>query len=273
MLFTKVRNLSGQRGILTGATSGVGRALARSLAEHGVRLVITGRRNARLVDLASEYPDFLVPFSGDITDSLFQEELVRYSTAELGGIDLLITAAGAGAVGPFFKSSTETMRKVFEIDFFSPIQLVQKTLPQLINGRTPAVVFIGSILGNHPLPLHSAYAAAKAALHGFVGAVRPELVSYGVDVNVAVLGPTQSEFWDNLISGERADWSQGRPLSAEITAAAIVSGLERGVPVVIPGWRAKSYILLARFFPSLIDRFVCWKRRSIAEHQSFAEHE
>ena len=67
-----------------------------------MRLVITGRREARLVDLASEYPELLAPFSGDITDVLFQEELVRYSTAELGGIDLLITAAGAGAVGPFF---------------------------------------------------------------------------------------------------------------------------------------------------------------------------
>lgn len=268
MLFTKVvRNLSGQRGILTGATSGVGQALARSLAERGVRLVITGRREARLVDLASEYPELLVPVSGDITDVLFQEELVRYSTAELGGIDLLITAAGAGAVGPFFKSSVETMRSVFEIDYFSPVQLVQKTLPQLINGRTPAVVFIGSILGAHPLPLHSEYSAAKAALHGFVSAVRPELASLGIDVNVAILGPTQSEFWDNLISGERANWSQGHPLSAEITAAAIISGLERGVPVVIPGWRAKSYIFLARIFPSLIDWFVGWKRQSFTEQE------
>jgi short-subunit dehydrogenase len=232
-----------------------------------VKLVITGRREARLVDLASEYPEFLVPFSGDITDVLFQEELVRYSTAELGGIDLLITAAGAGAVGPFFRSSVETMRSVFEIDYFSPVQLVQKTLPQLINGRTPAVVFIGSILGAHPLPLHSGYSAAKAALHGFVSAVRPELASLGIDVNVAILGPTQSEFWDNLISGERASWSQGHPLSAEITAAAIVSGLERGVPVVIPGWRAKSYIFLARIFPSLIDWFVGWKRQSFTEHE------
>ena len=268
MLFTKVvRNLSGQRGILTGATSGVGQALARSLAERGVRLVITGRREARLVDLASEYPELLVPFSGDITDVLFQEELVRYSTAELGGIDLLITAAGAGAVGPFFRSSVETMRSVFEIDYFSPVQLVQKTLPQLINGRTPAVVFIGSILGAHPLPLHSEYSAAKAALHGFVSAVRPEFASLGIDVNVAILGPTQSEFWDNLISGERASWSQGHPLSAEITAAAIISGLERGVPVVIPGWRAKSYIFLARIFPSLIDWFVGWKRQSFTEQE------
>ena len=106
-----MRNLSGQRGILTGATSGVGQALARSLAERGVRLVITGRREARLVDLASEYPEFLVPFLEILQIVLFQEELVRYSTAELGGIDLLITAAGAGAVGPFFKSSVETMRK------------------------------------------------------------------------------------------------------------------------------------------------------------------
>ena len=81
MLFTKVvRNLSGQRGILTGATSGVGQALARSLAERGVRLVITGRREARLVDLASEYPELLVPFSGDITDAVSYTHLRAHET-------------------------------------------------------------------------------------------------------------------------------------------------------------------------------------------------
>jgi len=262
----KMRDLSGTSGILTGATSGVGRALAKLLAERGVRLVISGRRESRLIDLASEYPGVLIPLSGDITNSKFQEELVKSAEAAFGGIDLVVAAAGAGAVGPFSGSSLNTMRSVFEIDFFAPVELVYKSLRLLENGHSPAVVLIGSILGVHPLPLHGGYAAAKAALHGFANAVRPELASLGIDVNVAILGPTESEFWDNLIAGERASWSHGHPLPAETTAAAIIAALERGRPTVIPGWRAKMYVCLSKFFPALIDLFVRWKRRP--PHQS-----
>ena len=203
----------------------------------------------------------LIPLSGDITNSRFQEELVEKAKVAFGGIDLIVAAAGVGAVGPFSESSLDTMRSVFEIDFFAPVDLVYKSLPQLKKGRSPAVVLIGSILGVHPLPLHGGYAAAKAALHGFANAVRPELASLGIDVKVAILGPTESEFWDNLVAGERASWSQGRPLSAETTAAAIVAAMERGGSYVTPGWRAKTYVFLARFFPALIDLFVRWKRR------------
>ena len=256
-----MRDLSEQCGILTGATSGVGRALAKLLAKRGTRLVISGRRESRLIDLASEHPGVLIPLPGDITNSRFQEELVEKAKVAFGGIDLIVAAAGVGAVGPFSESSLDTMRSVFEIDFFAPVDLVYKSLPQLKKGRSPAVVLIGSILGVHPLPLHGGYAAAKAALHGFANAVRPELASLGIDVKVAILGPTESEFWDNLVAGERASWSQGRPLSAETTAAAIIAAMERGGGAVTPGWRAKTYVFLARFFPALIDLFVRWKRR------------
>jgi len=261
VLHRKVRNLSGRCGILTGATSGVGRALARLLAERGVRLVISGRRESRLNDLASEYPGVLIPLPGDITNSRFQEELVEKAKESFGGIDLVIAAAGVGAVEPFSESSLETMRSVFEVNFFAPVDLVYKSLPHLENGYSPAVVLIGSILGVHPLPLHGGYAAAKAALHGFANAVRPELASLGIDVKVAILGPTESEFWNNLVAGERASWSQGRPLSAETTAAAIIATMEQGGDAVTPGWRAKAYVFLSRFFPALIDLFVRWKRR------------
>ena len=266
MSYCKVRNLSEQCGILTGATSGVGRALAKLLAERGTRLIISGRRESRLIDLASEYPGVLIPLPGDIANSRFQEDLVEKAKESFGGIDLVIAAAGVGAVGPFSESSSDTMRSVFEIDFFAPIDLVYKSLPQLKNGRSSVVVLIGSILGVHPLPLHGGYAAAKAALHGFANAVRPELASLGIDVKVAILGPTESEFWDNLVAGERASWSQGRPLSAETTAAAIIATMEGGAPAVTPGWRAKTYVFLARFFPALIDLVVRWKRR--LPHQS-----
>ena len=72
---------------------------------------------------------------------------------------------------------------------------------------------------------------------------------------LACLGPVATEFWDSLVAGERPAWSRGKPVSAAFVATAILDGLERRRPEVMPGWRARGYALLARFFPSVIDRF------------------
>ena len=153
MLHHKVRNLSGRCGILTGATSGVGRALARLLAERGVRLVISGRRESRLNDLASEYPGVLIPLSGDITNSKFQEELVGKAEAAFGGIDLVIAAAGAGAVGSFSESSLDTMRRVVEIDFFAKHynKSHEQVLDQLIEAGLDRIPGGGAEIFDHEI--------------------------------------------------------------------------------------------------------------------------
>jgi short-subunit dehydrogenase len=258
------RRLAGLRGILTGGSSGVGRALAIALAEAGVDLVITGRREERLRDVAHAAAGShgrLLPLAGDITAADFRQRLVDHANAELGGLDLVLAAAGSGAIGPFAEASPQILREIFEVDFFAPTELLRLALPLLVAGRTPAVVLVGSILGLHPLPLHAEYSAAKAALHGLATAIRPELADDGVGLLLAVLGPTESAFWDNLLAGERPGWSQGRPLSAEATAAAIVRALAAGNSTVYPGWRAKAFAGLARLCPALIDWTVRRKRR------------
>lgn len=251
--------------MLTGSSSGVGRALAVALADAGVHLIITARREHRLQDLAetlADRPGRVVPLAGDITSAGFRTQLLDHARHELGGLDVVIAAAGSGAVGPFTEARPELLREIFEVDFFAPAELLRQALPLLAGGRTPAVVFVGSILGLHPLPLHAEYAAAKAALQSLAIAVRPELANRGVDLLLAILGPTESEFWDSLLTGERPAWSQGKPLSAEATAAAIAHALAAGATTVQPGWRAKAFAGLARFCPAVIDRVVSWKRRA-----------
>jgi len=259
------RQLAGLRGILTGGSSGVGRAVAIALAEAGVDLVITGRREQRLLavaEAAAEAPGRLLPLAGDITAADFRRRLVEHATAELGGLDLVVAAAGSGAIGPFVQASPKVLREIFDVDFFAPAELVRLSLPLLAAGRTPAVVLVGSILGLHPLPLHAEYSAAKAALHGLATALRPELADEGIGLLLAVLGPTESEFWDNLLTGQRPGWSQGRPLSAEATASAIVRALVTGRETVHPGWRAKAFAGLARFCPAVIDWTIRRKRQA-----------
>jgi short-subunit dehydrogenase len=256
------RDLAGTRAIVTGASSGVGRALALELVRRGGRVVATARRRERLEELAAEAAEIAGPGSpppvvaepGDITDAEFRHRLVDVAVARLGGLDLVAAVAGGGAVGPFAAADPTTLARVLELNFTSPAELVRLAVPALETGRDPAIVLVGSILGYHPLPLHADYCAAKAAVRSLATALRMELAPRGIDVMLVSLGPVTTEFWDQLATGRRPAWSRGRPLSAAAAAAAIATGLVRRRREILPGWRARSYALLARWLPDLLTR-------------------
>lgn len=252
------RRLAGSRALVTGASSGVGRAVALELARRGVRVLATGRRLERLAALADEAAGLaggpLIHEAGDITSTDFRVHLVDAANERLGGLDLVVAAAGSGAIGRFSDASPETLAEIMEIDFRAPAELVRVALPSLRAGRDPAIVLVGSILGYHPLPMHAEYCAAKAALKSLAGTLRLELAEEGVGMMLASLGPTESEFWENLLTGRRPAWSRGRPLSVSRTARIIVRAIAWRRREVLPGWRAKGFAFAARLFPRLIDR-------------------
>jgi short-subunit dehydrogenase len=255
------RRLADLRVLVTGASSGVGRAVALACAAGGARVLATARRVERLADL-ERAASSITTFAGDITGFETRTRLLQEASDRLGGLDIVIAAAGGGAIGPFREAAPATLRGIMELDFFAPAELVRASLPLLADSRDPAVVLVGSILGSHPLPLHAEYCAAKAALASLARSLRIELAAEGIDVLLASLGPTESEFWDHLAAGERPRWSAGRPLSAESTAAAIVAALVNRRAEVIPGWSARGYCLAARICPWLIDAVVArrWRR-------------
>ena len=250
------RQLTGMRAVVTGGSSGVGQALAVDLSRRGVRVLATARRRVRLAELTSAADGEPIDHeAGDLCDPAFRRHLVATAEERLGGLDLIIAAAGSGAIGAFSDADAATFARILDVNLVAPAELVRLCLPQLTQGRDPAVVFVGSILGLHPLPLHGEYSAAKSGLHALAAALRLELAPEGIDVMLASLGPVATEFWDSLVAGERPAWSRGKPVSAAFVATAILDGLERRRPEVMPGWRARGYALLARFFPSVIDRF------------------
>lgn len=248
------RRIAGKRFIVTGASSGVGRAIAVELAGRGARVLATARRGDRLEELARSVAVPLTALAGDICDPAFRSRLVAVAGERLGGLDGVVAAAGGGAIGRFHDLTPDTFSRIMDLDFTAPAELVRVALPTLVRGDDPVIVLIGSILGLHPLPLHGEYCAAKAALRSLAGTLRMELAADGIGVLLVDLGPTESEFWDALVVGDRPPWSRGRRMPAARAARAIVAAIERRRSEIVPGWQARGYALAARFLPWLIDR-------------------
>ncbi len=203
--FMSKRSISGSRVMLTGASSGIGCALARLLSQRGANLLLTARREERLAALAAELqtPTHQILYrTGDITSPALRSTLIEAARAQWGGLDLLINNAGAGAaLGPFMDADEDRLRKVMEVNFFAPAELLRAAVPLLRNGRRPLIVNVSSVLGHRGVPLKSEYCASKFALHGLSDAVRAELRPLGIDLLLVSPSTTRTEFFDAAQAG------------------------------------------------------------------------
>lgn len=178
-------NIAGSRILLTGATGGIGRALALELARRGARLALAGRDAARLALLAAEIPGGGAPaaiLALDLARPGSHITLVQRSLESLGGIDVLVNNAGRSYFGPFADQDEAAMRELVEINLTAPLLLARAVLPHLIRRGTGCIVNIGSVFGAIGFPYNSAYSASKFALRGLSEALRRELSDTGVKV-------------------------------------------------------------------------------------------
>lgn len=253
------RQLDGSRAIVTGASSGIGWEISRELARRGVRLVITGRRQERLSELATAITAMggsAITVAGDITDSDVRQRLVETASQKLGGLDVLINNAGVGAEGPFLDASPERLRFVFETNFFAPVELIRGCLPLLRDGRSPMVVNVGSVLGHRAVPNKSEYCASKFALHGFSDALRAELLAEGIDVLLVSPSTTESEFFDHVVQSQPGLVKRRRGIPANRVARQAIWAMERGKHELILPVSGKLLVWLDRLFPRLADSLI-----------------
>jgi short-subunit dehydrogenase len=254
------RQLTDRRALITGASSGIGRALAMELARHGVDLVVLARREDRLAEVSLEVSALgrravLVP--GDVTDPDVRRRAIDAARKELGGLDILINNAGVAAHGRFAEADPGRIRPIFEVNFFAAVELIREAVPLLRKGRQPIVVNIGSILGERGAPHKSEYSASKFALHGFSEAVRPELARLGIDVLLVAVGPTESEHFDVLLEGSaRLPWGDPPRQPADQVARRIVRAIRRGRLKIVTGWRGILLVAANRLFPRILDRIL-----------------
>ncbi len=253
--------------IVTGASSGIGREVARTLALKGSEVWAVARREERLHELQQQVQrqasrGRIVPLAGDVTDASFRQRLIDAVTAvDSPRFSLLVNAAGIGALGPFMEADEARLRRVFELNFFATVELSRLALPSLCEVSGSVLCQIGSVLGHAAAPFKSEYSASKFALHGWSAALRAELVAAGSPTQVTIISPstTATEFFDAAINAEQAGRfrSWGRMTAAKVAEIA-VSAIQHRRPEVILSPGGKMLVWLNRLSPSLLRMF--WKR-------------
>ena len=252
------RQIRGCRAIVTGASSGIGRAVSRELARQGAFLVLFARREDRLQQLREEIQQGggrAEVVAGDVTDPEARKRAVDTARACFGGLDVLVNNAGIGALGLFEDSDPQRLRTVMEVNFFALAEMTRLALPLLMQGRDPILVNVSSILGHRGVPHNSEYCASKFAVQGFSEALRAELTRHRIDLLVVSPGTTETEFFDRVIArtGE-PQWPAHGSVSAQYVARKIVRAIHLGRHEVIPFGLGKVLCLLNRLAPGFVDR-------------------
>ena len=258
------RTLPKKRIFLTGASSGIGAVLASMLSKEGADLVLLARRKERLQEIAGQITaqnsgQFgndrkVILIDGDVTDPDVRQRAVQAAVEQLGGLDILINNAGVGAMARIADSTQETLRRVFEVNFFSLFELTQLALPHLKKGTEPMVVNVSSIVGLRGVPHYSVYGSAKFAVSGLSESMRAEFSKHGIDVLLVCPGTTQTEFFDVLYQDtSKPQLPVHRPVTSEYVATRIVRAMKQGKHKIIPYFPAVLLDKLNRLCPRFVD--------------------
>jgi short-subunit dehydrogenase len=243
--------------LITGASSGIGAALARELAARGAKLILTARRRDRLQALAAELAAKGAETRivvADLNDPAAPEQI--FAATEGAGlvVDVLVNNAGLGQYGAFSNGDADQQFSLVRVNCEAVVRLSRLFIPRMVERRRGWVLVVASTASFQPVPYLSTYAATKAFDRFFALGVAAEVAKFGVKITALCPGTTESEFFEVA----NASVFRGRDLqSAEDVARIAIDALARGQRTISPKLSGKLRSFLVRFLPvSLITWFV-----------------
>jgi short-subunit dehydrogenase len=249
---------------ITGASSGIGEALAEAFHNAGAKLILSARREDELrrvqVKCGGEPNTRILPL-----DMSRAEELVgkaRIALGMLGGIDILVLNAGISQRSLTRDTDDAVYRRLMEVNFFGPEALTRAVLPSMLEKKRGHIVVISSIAGKFGVPLRSGYSATKFALHGFYEAVRAEESRNGIRVTLVCPGFIRTGISLSALKGDGSRHAKMDPelahgMPAEECARQILKGVAREKEeICVAAAREKALLYLKRFWPGLLTKMV-----------------
>ncbi len=262
------RDLNGRRILLTGASKGIGRALAEQLSQAGARLALMARSEDALQELCQQLSKDgaeCLPIVGDVTSDEDRQRALSSIQEQWGGLDILINNAGVASWGHFSGGTEEILRTVMEVNFFAPAELIRSAIPMLTQGQEPAIVNVASMCGRCAMPAWSEYSASKFALCGLTEALRGEMARFDIDVLLMVPGLTSSELQQNMLRNEgrlQIDFKK-KGMPVEKVAAEIVKAIRKNRTETTIGSDARWMLRMQKFFPRLLNRMLAKRVRKL----------
>ena len=249
--------------IITGGSSGIGKALAYEFGMKGSKILITGRNQeelAKTVGTLQAKGIVIHSFRADVSLAADNKMMAEEAMKVFGRIDILINNAGISMRAIFQDVDPDVIKKVMDINFYGVLYATKYCLPQIIKNRG-SIVGISSIAGFRGLPARTGYSASKFALNGFLESLRTELLNSGVHVLTACPGFTTSNIRkrslteDGSAQGE-SPREEGKMMTAEECAAHIYQATLKRKRTLVLTLQGKFIVFLNKWFPSLADKIV-----------------
>lgn len=251
---------------ITGASSGIGEALAVAWSREGARVVLSARNRAELerVRNACANPDMHVVRPLDLTSVEDINAAASEVLRDLGKVDVLVHSGGVSQRSLVVGTDLATDRAIMDLNYFGSVALTKAVLPSMLARRAGHIVPISSVIGHVGIPMRSAYAASKHALHGFFDALRAETDRQGIRVTIVCPGYIRTKVSENALRGDgtrhgQLDETHADAMLPEVAAPRIIDGVAKNKLEVRVGGKEVWAILLKRFLPSLVARVVRMK--------------
>jgi uncharacterized protein len=255
--------LDGCSALVTGASAGIGREIARQLAPRAQQLILVARRGDRLkeleAELRSQHPNLAIQSrSVDLSDLNELAGLTRWLEAERIPISVLINNAGLGDLGPVANADPKRIQQIVLVNINALTVLTRAVLPRMLAARAGAILNVSSCASFLPIAGFAIYAASKAYVTSFSEALRAELRRTGITVTALCPGPVHTEFTD--VAYRPGTRRPPAPEFAHVSAARVarlgLEGLENERTIVIPGLVMKIAMAVTRLTPMPILRMV-----------------
>lgn len=250
--------------IITGASSGIGKACAEEFAKRGANLVLGARQYVTLceitADLEKRYGIKAVAVQMDVSKEEACELLIKQALITFDKIDILINNAGLSMRALFDEVDLSVLKNLMDVNFWGTVYCTKYALPEILKTKG-TVVGVSSIAGYRGLPGRTGYSSSKFAMNGFMESLRTELLKTGVHVMVACPGFTSSNIRvaalakDGSSHGETS-MEEGKMMSAEEVAAKIVNGIAARKRTLVMTGQGKLTVWINKLLPALADKLV-----------------
>ncbi len=248
---------------ITGASSGIGEALAIELCKRQARLILSARREDELqrVGALTRLPDLdilILPF--DLSDTSKASGLAAQVMNKFGRIDILINNGGQSQREEAIKTDEVEERKLFEVNYFSSVNLSKAVLPYMLRQKSGHIVVVSSIAGKFGFYLRSSYSAAKHALHGYFESLRLEVEKKGIKILMVCPGKVKTKISLNASTATgthgKMDESHENAMSATEAAIQIIEGISNSSEEILIGGKELKAVTLRRFFPKWFGKII-----------------